>query len=913
MQKILLIDAMSLAFRAYYSMPPTMTLKDGTPINAVYGFTSLVFQAIAKLKPTHVCVCFDVKSPTFRHELYSEYKGHRPPAPEDFVVQIPHLRSILDKCGIHRIEKAGFEADDLMGTLSEIADDAKMASIVLTSDGDCLQLVSEHTRVVMNKKGMSELAIFDNDAVEEKYGITAKQIIDYKALKGDSSDNIPGVLGIGDKTAVKLLQEFKTLDGIYENIESISSKSVQKKLLENKENAYLSYTLATIKIDIPLDIALSQYEFNHIWAKIMPVFEEYQFTSLLRRYNGQLNGVEVESDSETALKKPDGIYHCIQTEAAIKELLPSLQHGFAIDLETTSLSIRDAQIVGIALAVTEKEAYYIPLNDYVSSEEKQTSLFETTTENPFQISPLLTTLKPILENPKIDKYTHNGKYEYAVLQNYGVTLKGITFDTLLAAYLLNPGNRLGLKEVVETYYGIGMTQFETVVGKGKAQVTFDMIDLKAATEYAAADADFTLRLKNTLSKEIQDKELQTLLDTVELPSMLALAKMERHGVKLDQTYLKELETEFDTEISLLKTEIFEMAGEEFNLNSTQQLAVILFDKLALPVQKKTKTGRSTDSSVLEKLAHNYPIAKQISEYRVLEKLQNTYVRTLPKLVNPKTNRIHTSFNQTVAATGRLSSNNPNLQNIPIRSDAGRKIRKAFIPSSNQHELLSVDYSQIELRILAHLAQDPNMIAAFKNGQDIHAATAGLVFNIPVEEVTKDQRYRAKAVNFGIIYGQSVFGLSETLGISRAEAKEIIDTYYQQFPTITAFMQETIDDAKETESVKTEFGRIRPVPEINSKNFQRRSFSERMAINTRMQGTAADIMKIAMINIQEQLEEGQYKSKMILQVHDELVFDVPIDEKNRLLELVTTEMQAAAELSVPLSVDAAFGSNWADIS
>lgn len=921
-KKVLLIDAFSLAFRAFYSYPTSLRLTDGTPSNAVYGFLSMVFKAIEDLKPTHVCICFDRKEPTFRHEMYDAYKGNRTAPPEEFNVQVPHFFEVVKRCGLAHYDKPGYEADDIIGTLSHKYSREKTECLIMTGDHDALQLVNEHVTVVMNKRGVSDLMFYTPDAVKEKYGFGPDLIVDFKALKGDTSDNIPGVKGIGDKTATTLLQDYTSLDGIYENIESVVSKSVKKKLEESKQNAYLSYKLATIFTDVPLEIDDDYLQFNPEWTQIMAVFKEYQLTSLVKKYSemelkqNMGEGLFESAPSSTVTEGEAVRYTLIETVAALKEILPKFTEGFAIDLETTSLTIRDAQIVGVALCAAEGEAYYVACNNYVEdvAQEQTMALFvkEATPQCSFKLNPLLAALKPLLEEESVLKVAHNAKYEMGVLANYGIRLKGLGFDTMLSAFVTFPGDKVGLKDVALRHLGIEMTTYEAVAGKGKSQIPFQDVPLDQATQYAAADADMTWRLYHYFKPKIVEKEVMSLFYDIELPCLAVLADMEHVGVCLNTGYLQTLSEAFSSEIEELRTKIQGLAGKTFNVNSTKQLADVLFDDLGLPVIKKTKTGRSTDSSVLEVLAEEHEIAKLLIRFRTLEKLQSTYVTALPHAVSLNTNRIHTSFNQTVAITGRLSSTNPNLQNIPVRTEEGKMIRRAFVPSAPDRKLLSIDYSQIELRVMAHLAQDTGLIEAFKNGEDIHARTAAIVNGIALESVTKEQRYAAKAVNFGILYGQSSFGLSGQLGIDRKSAKEIIEDYFEKLPKIKAFIDSTIESAKETGMVRTEFGRFRLLADIHSKVFHLRQFAERAAVNTRVQGTAADIMKLAMIDVQQKMKSQGFKSEMVLQVHDELLFDMVVDEQAALVELVKQAMSSVVNWDVPLGVDVAIADNWGDI-
>lgn len=932
MSKLLLIDAFSLAFRAFYAYPHTLTLSDGTPSNAIYGFVSLVFQAIDQIDPDYICVCFDRKEPTFRHEMYKEYKGHRPPPPEEFSVQVPYLFKIINELGLHQCDTPGFEADDVIGTLATHAEQVGMQAFIFTGDQDSFQLVSELVSVVAPKRGSSSPMVYTPDGVREKMGLGPESIVDYKALKGDASDNIPGVKGVGDKTAVTLLTEYGNLDSIYANLDKIASKSVRTKLETDKEKAFLSRELATICREVPVDCDVKALQYEPVWGDIVRVFEQYQFKTLAERFAKRLSDggasaksaiidaakVSLPAQDELELSPPDGSYQLIETESALKQLLLFAKDGFAIDLETTGLHVAEAEIVGVALCFRAKKAYYIPMNDFVSGAPntgESLPMFDfangTDSKIGFKCSPLLTLLIPYLEDASIPKYTHNGKYEESVLRNYDISLRGIAFDTMLAAFLVDPLERVGLKECSKRYLGIAMTEYEDVAGKGKEQQSFAEVPLAIARDYAAADADMTLRLKTHFEPKINDS-FSDIFYNIELPSQSVLSHMESRGVHIDVAYLSQLHTHFEAELDVLEAKIHGMAGQEFNIGSTKQLGEILFEKMGIEATKKTKTGYSTDSSVLEKLSKDHPIAAEILKYRGFSKLLNTYVDALPKLVSPQTDRIHTSFNQAAVATGRLSSTNPNLQNIPIRTEEGLKIRKAFVPTDVQGFILSADYSQVELRVLAHLAEDENMIAAFNKGEDIHQATAALVYHVPYDEVTKDQRAHAKAVNFGITYGQGAFALAEQLGIKRKEAQEIIDSYYGKFKHIRQFIDETKVFAKENGFVSTLFGRVRPLPDISSPQKQKQNFAERIAVNTRVQGTAAEIMKLAMVRVYNALSESNLKSTMVIQVHDELVFDGAPNEESALTDLVVKEMATATRLSVPLEVDAELGPNWAFI-
>lgn len=915
-KNLLLVDGYNLVFRSYYAFPTSITSPKGTPVNVIFGFITLLYKTIDLFNPTYLAICWDRKEPTFRHITFPEYKAHRPPPPPDLIEQVDELKNVLSQLNFHQVDKAGFEADDLIGTYSLIAENEGVDTIIYTGDMDCTQLISEHVKIATNKRGSTDMLIMDNEQVLEKYGVTVSQIIDYKALKGDSSDNIPGVKGVGDKTASNLLAEFDSIDGIYANIEHVKSKSVREKLKRDKDMAYLSKKLVTIDRYIPIELSLEDLSLHLDWSVTYDIFKLYQFSRLLTAYKSKF--IELSNDNTSELINERITYRSIDSVSDLKQLLPELESGFAIDLETTSLQGVEAQIVGIALSTQEKSGVYVVCNDYLNhqTEEETGQLFSFETnsvsKSAFSLNPFLKLLKPLLENEGIPKYTHNGKYETVVLANYGINLKGIVFDTMLAAFLLYPGEKVGLKSLVSRHLGFEMTNYEDLVGKGNQQIRFDEVAIEQATQYAAADADFTYRLKLFFEDKLKLEQLDCLYYDIELPTQYVLSQMEIAGVNLDMNYLHQLSSIYQKRAEELTSAIYQLAGKEFNINSTKQLAAVLFDDLNLPVIKKTKTGRSTDSSVLEKLKDQHLIAEALLEYRMLEKLLNTYINALPHMVSSKTHKIHTSFNQTVALTGRLSSTQPNLQNIPIRSAEGQAIRRAFVPFDPSDFILSADYSQIELRLIAHLSKDQNMIKAFCDGQDIHASTASIINNIALSEVTKDQRYRAKAVNFGIIYGISAFGLSENLGVSRKEAQEIIDNYFEKFPAIKLFMEDTIQYACEHRLVRTEFGRIRPVPDIDSRLFQRRQFAERVAINTRVQGTAADIIKLAMVNIQKEIELKKLSSQMILQVHDELVFNVPDAEKELLADLVKKEMESVVSYTVPLSVDMSFAKNWAEI-
>ncbi|NBV41418.1 DNA polymerase I [bacterium] len=784
------------------------------------------FLFLDEYKPEYCAICFDRKEPTFRHLLYTEYKGHRPPAPVDFVSQMPILDQLIDRVGMTRLSLAGYEADDLLGTLADKANAHGIDALIMTGDRDAFQLVGPHTTVLMNKKGVSELDHFTPDAIREKYGLEPAQLIDLKAFQGDSSDNIPGVPGIGEKTALNLMTAFGSMDAVYRRLDDVTPERIKQKLIDGRDLAMMSRKLAEIDRHVPIKVNVEDLVCKLDWVGTIQCFNEFGFKTLVQKYGRRVEGEASVDTTSVEIERPKGHYRCVMPDE-IESILPELKSGFAVDLETTSLNIRDAQIVGIALSWKVDQAVYIPLNRYVKIPKLQVGLFETEeSEELHQHSRVIELLKPILEDPKIPKITHNGKYEISVFRNYGVRLAGIVSDTMVSGFLTNPLQKVGLKEMAQAYLGITMQTYPELVGTGKQAKELTEVACEAVAQYAGADADMTLRLSDTLDSDVKAGPAGRLYQEIELPILEVLADMEYTGVAIDTAYLRHLHGDYSAWLKEAESDIFKAAGTTFNISSTKQLAEVLYDQLGLPVLKKTKTGRSTDSEVLEELQHNYPIAALLLRYRKLEKLLNTYVDSLPKLVNPRTNRVHTSFNPTGAVTGRLSSTNPNLQNIPIRDPEGMAIRGAFVPSTHEGVIISADYSQIELRLMAHLSEDPAMIEAFNRHEDIHRSTAARIFNVPLSEVTKEQRYKAKAVNFGIIYGISAFGLSQNIGVSRAEAKAIIDGYFDAFPGVKRFMESTIEAARTEMSVRTEYGRVRPLPEINDRNPGRRQFAER---------------------------------------------------------------------------------------
>ncbi|MEK9727212.1 MAG: DNA polymerase I, partial [Candidatus Margulisiibacteriota bacterium] len=760
---LLLIDGFSLLYRAYYGYPPNLTTPKGVQINAVYGFITLMLNAIKQFNPTYFGICLDRKEPTYRHQIFPDYKANRSAPDDEFLIQIPEFKRIISSFDVPLLEMPGYESDDLLGALSSKFSAQGIQTLIMSGDMDLLQLVNEKTHIVMNKKGVSNYVIYDLAELKEKYELTPQQFIDFKALKGDASDNIPGVRGVGEKTALGLLKSFDNLDKIYENIDNISSKSVKSKLIDAKDMAYLSKRLVTIDCEAPVNIALDSFLFQPQWQNVIDMFSEYEFKRLIDRV-GDFSDVKPEN---TVLDQPlndvsyiKSSFQVIQTDSKLDQLIPLLKDGFAFDLETTSLDPRDANIVAISITCSKGISFVLDCRDTELSGEL--TLFD----DQKSVHPFINRLKPLLERDDVPKILHNAKYEYQVLAGYNIHLDGVYFDTMIAAHLLNY-NSIGLKFLAMDCFNFQMLEFDELL-KGHdsiLDVPFDML-----ASYAADDTNVTYHLY-LLFSEMLDKDQSKLFFEIEMPLIGVLANMEQVGVQCDIQYLQQLSKDYHVSLDGFKNKIYDLANNnEFNLNSTQQLAEVLFDQMGLPVIKKTKTSRSTDSSVLEKLSKDYPIANEILNYRSYKKLLSTYIDRLPELIHPQTQKIHTSFNQAVTATGRLSSNHPNLQNIPIRSQEGQKIRCAFISRFDSNGcILAVDYSQIELRVLAHLADDSQMIQAFLNGEDIHQSTAAKIFNTPYENVTKRQREQAKTVNFGITYGQSAFALAEQLEISRTEA------------------------------------------------------------------------------------------------------------------------------------------------
>jgi DNA polymerase I len=887
---LVLIDGSSYLFRAFHALPKLMSTK-GAHTGAIRGVISMIRKLMADYPKSHIAVVFDAKGKSFRNTLYPAYKENRAAMPDELREQIVPIQTIIRKMGLPLLIVDGVEADDVIGTLAEAATRQEMPVLISTGDKDMAQLVNRHITLVNT---MTD-TVLDPAGVEEKFGIRPDQIIDYLALVGDASDNIPGVPSCGPKTAVKWLKTHGNVEGIIAHADEIQGK-VGENLRNSLETLRLSYQLATIKLDVPLDITPKALVLMPPDVEALrQLFTEYEFKQWVEelRGDGEVNAASIEPKTayQTVLS-PDELSHWI----AILESAPA----FAFDTETTSLDYMQAELVGVSFSVKSGEAAYVPLAHAYLGVPQQLSR-----------DWVLGKLRHLLEDPSKPKIGQNLKYDMSVLARYGIELQGIAFDTMLESYVLNSvASRHNMDDLALKYLGKSTIAFEEVAGKGAKQKTFDQVEIDVAASYAAEDADITLQLHETLwPKLTATPSLQRVFETIEIPLVSVLSRIERNGVLLDSGLLNRQSIKLSQRLDALEREAYDLAGEPFNLGSPKQLQTIFFEKLKLPVKKKTPTGQpSTAEEVLQELALDYPLPKVILEYRSLSKLKSTYTDQLPKQVNPTTGRIHTSYHQAVAATGRLSSTNPNLQNIPIRTEEGRQVRKAFIAPSD-YQLIAADYSQIELRIMAHLSSDAGLLSAFAQGLDIHKATAAEVFGQSLEAVTLEQRRSAKAINFGLIYGMSAFGLARQLNIGRGDAQSYIDLYFERYPGVLDYMERTKALAAEQGFVETLFGRRLYLPEINTSNFQRRQGAERTAINAPMQGSAADIIKLAMIDVDRWLTKDRPDARMIMQVHDELVLEVKEDQVAEVAAILTTKMSRAVELKVPLVVETGVGSDW----
>lgn len=890
MDKILyIVDGHGLIYRAYYAFirRPLVTAK-GENTSAVFGYMRMILRLINERHPAYLVCVYDSKGPTFRHELYPPYKAKRLKAPEDLHPQVEVIKKLTRGLGIASVELPGYEADDLIGTISQKAADMGMRCSIVSSDKDVLQLVDERINVYASKKGISETELLDEKRVTDLWGVPPRLIVDMLALMGDQSDNIPGVRGIGKSGALKLIREFGGFGEIYENLDMVKEQRTRRLLEEAKEDAFLSRKLLTIRRDVPVEFSMEEYSLEG--------FPKEEGISIL--LDKELDTI-VDELTRAPLPKPKdrkrGSYHLIESREDFELLAEKIAEKkmISFDTESTGVDPIDAEIIGVSISVEEEEGYYIP----ILSKEGPALGKEF----------LVSTLRGILEDESIGKIGQNLKYDLVALKKYGISMKGVSGDTMVAAYLLNPQRqRLNLDDLAKEWLDYDTIRYTDVV-KQKEHTLLDY-PVEEVVSYACEDSDITLRLHNLLEPRLENANLLPLYRDIEVPLVSVLGKMENVGVRVDSGYLGRMSEEFGKEIAGLEEEIYEIAGNRFNIRSTKQLQEILFGRMNLPVIKRTKTGISTDESVLVELARTYEIASHLLRHRTLTKLKSTYVDSLPAMINPKTGRIHTSFNQTITTTGRLSSARPNLQNIPIREKEGRAIRKAFIPEENWI-LVSADYSQIELRILASLSGDSAMIETFRNDGDVHAETASILFGLPPGEVSDQQRQIAKTINFSIIYGMSPFGLSKRLGISRKEAGRFIELYFEKYSGVKSFFEGIVEKAKKDGFVKTMLGRMRPVPEIRSQNRNIFEAARRAAINTPIQGTAADLIKKAMVGIDREFTQHALKSRMLIQVHDELVFEAPVEETNTIEEIVREQMENALEFSIPLKVNVSTGSNW----
>jgi len=868
-------------------------------VNAVRGFAATLLKLLRENKPMYWAIAFDRPSPTFRHEKFADYKKQRPPTPPELVNQIERVHQVADAFRLPIFEIDGYEADDVLGTLSKQASQLGIETLIVTGDNDMLQIVSPMIKVMSPRRSFSDTVTYDETEVQHKYNIGPKQLVDFKALTGDPSDNIPGIPSVGEKTAVKLLRQFGSLEGTYEHLEEVTPPKLQAQLHEHKERAFQNKELATIVTDVPITMDIdackvSSYDRN----RMVDLFRELEFVSLLSSLPS-----DVQQGVSVTQVKPEtrGAYHIISTEDALDKLVSQLSVAgeFAVDTETTGLDTMASEIVGISVAMKPEEAFYIPVGHRTLSTVGQLSLPQ-----------VIARLQPLLEDEKLSKTAHNGKFDMIVLAEHGLKLRNLAFDTMIAAYLLGE-KPLGLKALVFNKLGIEMMPIEELLGKGAKQISMALVDIEKAAAYACADADMTVRLKQLFAPQLHQEGLWQLFSEVEIPLVPVLVDMERAGVALDTELLKTMSADFGKEMARLEKEIYGWVGHEFNINSSQQLSKILYDELHLSKSRRTKSGYSTDASVLEELKGAHPVIDLILQYRQLAKLKSTYTDAFLSLINPKTGRIHTSFNQTGTSTGRLSSSEPNLQNIPVRGELGGKVRQAII-AQRGWEHLSADYSQIDLRALAHISQDPELIATFLRNEDVHTATASRVFNVAPDAVTSAMRRVAKTVNFGVIYGMSDYGLEQATSFSREESAQFIASYFEKYPKVKEYIEATKQQARELGYVHTVLGRRRYIPEVKSSNRQLREAAERMATNMPVQGTSADIIKIAMIHIHREMLKRNLKSTMILQVHDELVFEVSPGEMEVVTELVAELMPSALKLSVPLKIDIKVGKSWGEM-
>lgn len=932
LKKLFLLDGMALAYRAHFAfISSNLKNKDGLATGPLFGFANTLDQILQQEKPTHIAVAWDTHAPTFRHKMDDQYKANRPPQPDELREGIPYIKKMIEYFAIANLELDGFEADDIIGTIATIASHEQVDVFMVTPDKDFMQLVTERVKLYKPLNAAKGFEIIGIQGVVDYFGVTPDKVRDVLALIGDTSDNVPGMPGVGKKGAPILINEYGSIENLIANADSIKANKTRENIKANAELALKSKEMVTIHTEVPGFTSWEVYEWNAPnWEELYLFFSEMGFRTLSSKYNPTTNSGELVAPVKTTNKptkptsqtdlfvanapidlfnQPEIVnlnkvfnadevsYFLVQTMEAVLDVVERCKksESFCFDTETTGTDPIVADLVGLSFAFKPKEAFYI---DLIHSGLNQTEVLEA--------------FKPIFLDTSKTVIAQNLKYDLIMLERNGIQIENKVFDTMIAAYLIDPNQKVGMDALAVKYLGYEPISIKTLIGSGRNQKTMDQIDAKLVSDYASEDADVTLQLAQIFAEELKKAELEHVAYDIEFPLIRVLAHTEMAGIKIDTVLLKDLSTKMTEEILELEQKIYFMAGEEFNINSPQQLGVLLFDKLKLPSGKKTATGKySTSEDVLSDLAAKYEIAEQLMAYRTLSKLKSTYIDALPKLIIERTGRIHTSFNQHIAATGRLSSSNPNLQNIPIRTSRGKEIRKAFVPEQG-FALISADYSQIELRVIADMAQDEAMKTAFKQDEDIHARTAKEIFHLEsLAEVTSDHRRKAKEVNFGIPYGVSAYGLASRLGIENSEAKTMITNYFERFPGVKTFMTSMIEFAKEHGFVKTLTGRRRPIPEILSSNFNIRGFAERTAINTPIQGSAADLIKIAMIHFEKEKKIHQLKTRMVLQVHDELVYETPLDEVEKASEIIKRVMESAMQLSVPLKVEVGVGQNWLD--
>ena len=912
---LIIMDGHALVHRAWHAIREPLNVRaTGEDVRAIFGFLNIFLKTLNDRNPTHLAVTFDLSTPTFRHERFTDYKAHRPPTPPELRPQFDHVKELMRTFRVPVYENAGFEADDVIGTLCRQAEEEQVDTIVLTGDTDTLQLVSPTVSVLLSH-AVGKRTLYDVDAVRERYeGLGPETVADIKALEGDSSDNIPGVPGIGRKTAIKLLLAYGTISGIYDHLDEVRPPRAKKSLTENRDRAFEARFLTTIRRDAGVTLDLDECLFGDFErSEVVNLLTRLEFFSMIPRLpasNRESNDRQATFDLEPP---PSVEYEVVDTKEKLKALVAAMgaPGGFSFDTETTSADPMSANLVGLSFSVEPRQGWYVPVGH---SQGPQ-----------LPIDYVLSELGPILTDPDVPKTAHNANYDMMVLQNHGVTVEGLAFDTMLAAHAAGRSS-VGLKNLALEMFGEEMTPITDLIGRGRKQITMAEVDIEKAAKYAAADSDFTERLRRELEPEIRNIKLDHMLSDYELPLIPVLVRMQRDGVAINVDVLNRMSVELKSQLNDLQRDMYSTVGHEFNLNSSQQLGDVLFNELHLPPTRRTKSGFSTDASSLDGLKAQldtgtltdadpraYAVLDNILEYRQLSKIKSTYVDALPGLVNPDTGRIHTKYNQTGSATGRISSNDPNVQNIPVRTELGRRVRQAFIaPGAPESTLLAADYSQIELRILAHYSEDPALLEAFHRGEDIHSATSSLVYDVPIDEATGEMRRIAKILNFGVLYGLTAFGISQQTDLTPEQGKRFIEIYFERYPKIQDYVTDTIQTCRDDGYVQTLLGRRRYLPNISTRNFHMRHAAERAAINMPIQGTAADVIKIAMVKIMDRMLDLEMRSKMILQVHDELIFEVPSDELDQMSEIVMELMPASLSLAVPLVVELKTGDNWGDL-